>query len=65
MYKRQLNPSYISQIDVDDVEQELQRVYDATGESVFPSRADKTITSGGREKNLTAEEYTRYAKDLG
>ena len=60
-----LNPSYISQIDVDDVEQELQRVYDATGESVFPSRADKTITSGGREKNLTAEEYTRYAKDLG
>ena len=60
-----LNPSYISQIDVDDVEQELQRVYDATGESVFPSRADKTITSGGREKNLTVEEYTRYAKDLG
>ena len=60
-----LNPSYISQIDVDDVEQELQRVYDATGESVFPSRADKTITSDGREKNLTAEEYTRYAKDLG
>lgn len=60
-----LNPSYISQIDLDAVEQELQRVYDATGESVFPSRADKTITSGGREKNLTAEEYTRYAKDLG
>lgn len=60
-----LNPSYISQIDVDDVEQELQRVYDATGESVFPSRADKTITSDGREKNLTAEEYTSYAKDLG
>lgn len=60
-----LNPSYISRIDLDAVEQELQRVYDATGESVFPSRADKAITSGGKEKNLTAEEYTSYAKDLG
>lgn len=60
-----LNPAYTSQVDVDTVEEELQRVYDATGESVFPSRADKTITSGGREKNLTAEEYTSYAKDLG
>lgn len=60
-----LNPAYTSQVDVDTVEEELQRVYDATGESVFPSRADKTITSGGREKNFTAEEYTSYAKDLG
>lgn len=60
-----LNPSYISQIDVDDVEQELQRVYDATGESVFPSRAEKKITYAGIEKELTADEYTRYATLLG
>lgn len=60
-----LNPAYTSQVDVDAVEQELQRVYDATGESVFPSRAEKKITYAGIKKELTADEYTRYATLLG
>lgn len=61
-----LNPAYTSQIEVDAVEQELQDIKDATGDSsVFPSRADKSFTVNGKEKQLTAEEYEKYAKKLG
>lgn len=60
------NPAYVSQVDVDKVEQELQRVKDATGDgNVFPKRADRSITVNGETKNLTAEEYQKYAKALG
>lgn len=61
-----LNPAYTSQIEVDAVEQELQDIKDATGDSsVFPSRADKSFTVNGKDKQLTAEEYEKYAKKLG
>lgn len=61
-----LNPAYTSQIEVDAVEQELQDIKDSTGDSsVFPSRADKSFTVNGKEKQLTAEEYEKYAKKLG
>lgn len=59
------NPAYVSKVDIDKVESELQRVYDATGESVFPTRADKSFTVNGETKYLTADEYVKYAKDLG
>lgn len=60
------NPAYVSQVDVDKVEQELQRVKDATGDSgVFPERADRSITVNGEKKDLTAEEYQKYAKAVG
>lgn len=60
------NPAYMSKVDVDNVESELQRLYDATGEgSVFPSRAEKSFTVDGEDKYLSAEEYVKYAKDLG
>lgn len=61
-----LNPAYTSQVEVDAVEKELQAVRDATGDtSVFPSRADKSFTVNGKEKQLTADEYDRYARKLG
>ena len=60
------NPAYVSQWDVDEVEKELQRVKDATGStSVFPDRAEKSVTIGGETKALTAEQYERYATALG
>lgn len=71
------NPAYVSQWDVDEVEKELQRVYDAVGgtveTSIFPQRADKsfeyTVGDGDDkekvEKYLTAEEYTKYATEKG
>ena len=60
------NPAYVSQWDVDEVERELQRVKDATGStSVFPDRAEKSVTIGGEARALTAEQYVEYAKALG
>jgi len=65
--KNLFNPAYVSQIDVDKVEHELQRLADATGETgIFPERAEKSITGkDGKDKNFTADEYVAYAKDLG
>ena len=38
----------------------------ATGEdSVYPTEAEKRLTTDDGDKNLTAEEYTEYAKLLG
>ena len=57
-----LNPAYTSDVKTSKMEEELLRLYDATGErSVFPSRADKYFTEDGARKDLTAEEYVRYA----
>ena len=60
------NPAYVSQVDVDKVEGELQRLKDATGDGgVFPARAARYFTVNGERKDLTAEEYTKYAKAVG
>lgn len=61
-----LNPSYVSQVEMDKVEKELQSVRDATGDtSVFPNRAEKEVTLESGKKYLTADEYVKYAKQLG
>ena len=60
-----LNPAYMSQIETSEMEAELQRLYEATGESVFPSRPNKYITVGGEKKHLTGEEYVKYATEQG
>ena len=59
------NPAYMSTVEVDKVESELQRLYDATGKSVFPERARKYFTVKGERKDLTADEYVKYAKAKG
>lgn len=60
------NPAYVSEVDVDAVERELQRLYDATGTgSVLPNRADKSFTVNKETRYLTAEEYVKYAKAKG
>lgn len=60
------NPAYASQVQVDQVERELQRVKDATGNGgVFPSRAARYFTVNKERKDLTAEEYQTYAKRRG
>lgn len=61
-----LNPAYVSQVDIDAVEAELQKVYDATGDGgVLPARAERSIDVNGETKNLTAEQYTKYAQSKG
>lgn len=56
------NPAYTSTIESSKMEEELLRLYELTGEGgVFPERADKYFTVDGERKDLTAEEYVRYA----
>jgi hypothetical protein len=64
-FNNMANHAYVSQVSRDPVEDELQRLYDATGESVLPERAAKKIKINKVEKNLTAEEYVTYATQLG
>ena len=53
-------------VNVNDVERELQRVKDATGDSgVFPDRAPKYFNVDKERKDLTAEEYQTYARKRG
>lgn len=61
-----LNPAYTSQVEVDAVEAELQKVRDATGDTaVFPAAAQRYVEVDGERKDLSAEEYEKYAKKLG
>ena len=61
-----ISPSYLSKIDYDEVDRELQRLYDETGEAgVFPDTASKSIQYDGHTKQLTAEEYRIYAEEKG
>lgn len=60
------NPAYVSQVQVDAVEKELQRVADSTGNTgVFPDRAPRYFIVNKERKNLTAEEYQTYARRRG
>ena len=60
------NPAYVSQVDVDSVEQELQRLKDATGDGgVFPQRAGRSIEFDNETHDLTAEQFQKYATAKG
>lgn len=61
-----LNPAYVSTIETSKMEEELLRLYEDTGEAgVLPSRAAKYFTVDGKRKDLTAEEYVKYATKKG
>lgn len=61
-----LNPAYTSDINESDMEKELLRVYESTGDaSVFPSRAKKSIRSNGNDVKLTGEQYVEFAEKQG
>lgn len=61
-----LNPAYSSQIESSAMEEELLRLYEETGEGkVLPSRAKKSFPVNKAEKNLTADEYVKFAQKKG
>ena len=61
-----VNPAYTTKIDTSKMEEELLRLYRATGEAgVLPKRAAKYFTVDGERKDLTAEEYVTYATKKG
>lgn len=57
-----LSPGYMSDINMTPVDQEVQRLYDATSDkSVLPSDSTKKID----DIRMTKEEYTTYSKAAG
>ena len=61
-----LNPAYASQIEMSEMEKQLLELYKLTGEaSVLPNRAGKYFNVGEVRKDLTAEEYVKYATEKG
>lgn len=67
------SPAYIDKHELDDLEKELQRLYDLGITGVFPERAKNTLsfTTGEEGKtreitiNLSADQYVKYAKTMG
>lgn len=60
-----VNPAYTSTIKESDMEKELLRLYEQTGEPVLPNRADKSFPIDGEQVYLTAEQYQTYATSKG
>lgn len=61
-----LNPAYTSNSEVTPVDEEIQRLYDETGESgIVPDRPQRYITVNGERMDLNAEQYTQYAEERG
>jgi hypothetical protein len=60
-----INPAFTSRIDESAMGNELLRLYDATGEDVFPKRAAKFFNVDKERKDLTADEYVKYATAKG
>ena len=61
-----ISPGFLKAQDNSPATQEVRRLAKATGESaVYPAAAEKSFTNDGKTYNLTAEEYTQYAKTMG
>lgn len=61
-----LNPAYTSNSEVTPVDEEIQRLYDETGESgVVPDRPQRYITVDGERVDLSADQYVQYAEERG
>lgn len=61
-----INPAYTSQENVTPLDEEIQRLYDDTGDNaVIPDRAPRYLTVGGERVDLTADQYVQYATERG
>lgn len=58
-----LSPGYIAERNTDDVDTELQRLYDLGEEGVLPKNPEKSAEVDG--KRLTAEQWQTYAQTKG
>lgn len=61
-----INPAYTSQENVTALDEEIQRLYDDTGDNaVIPDRAPRYLTVGGERVDLTADQYVQYSTERG
>lgn len=58
-------PGYFSSYEVTQMERELMRVHEKTGEDVFPKYAQKYFTADKKRIDLTAEQYTEFQTQMG
>lgn len=61
-----INPATVKDINTSKVDEEISKVYDATGESsVLPTTIDKTFTINNQKYRMTNEEYSKYKEAYG
>ena len=60
-----VSPGYADTVEMDDLDRELLRLYDATGENVLPNSAGRSIRVDGETKKFTVDEFQTYATTLG
>lgn len=60
-----LNPMYISHLQVTEADREIERLEDATGEEISPTRRGYTVTVDGERIRLNGDQYTAYATEYG
>lgn len=65
-FAQNLNPGQLGNNNPTPLDDEIQRIYDATGnENVFPLNAARYIKSGDKQINLTNEQHSNYQKTMG
>ena len=61
-----ISPGYFNEVDYTEVDVYLMELYEATGEtSIFPDAANKYFNVKKVRKDLTADEYYKYAQAKG
>ena len=61
-----ISPGYFNRITEDDLTDELQRIYDSTGDkSVIPTYAEKTLSVNGKNVKLNDKQYDDYSVARG
>lgn len=61
-----INPATVKNVNTSKVDNELDKLYNKTGEStILPTAIDKTYTIDGQKYRMTNEEYAKYRKNYG
>lgn len=60
-----INPAYVSDIQITDVDTEIRRLEKQTGIEVSPKRRGYTITVSGERIYLSGDQFTKYQTEYG
>lgn len=61
-----INPATVKNVETSKVDEELNDLYDKTGDSsILPTAINKTYTINGQTYRMTNEEYANYKKSYG
>ena len=61
-----ISPGYLNELTTTPVDDELMKLYEATGESsILPSKSSKYFSVAGERKDLTAQEFEQLCVEAG